>query len=258
MSITIAATCGGKCVTIKIQRPSFESVKKAYEEISRFDISAYIVRKNALYDELYERAKSEGKSDKEAHEFADIESLWVVSIEFAEPRYRQVGGKVEELFNNDKRTYVNTCALRISYALNHSTHPINTMDKQVTGRGYKGEDKQTYYLGVFDIIEFLKLNWKELTWAKPTYAQVKEEIKCGCSKDFYHKMETKEQNIQFFKELQSIQRKGIIAMVGSDGLRHTTLWEIDNFVDVALGVSANYLNETAYIIRDLYFWDLIG
>lgn len=44
---------------------------------------------------------------------------------------------------------------------------------------------------------------------------------------------------------------------GTDGLRHTTLWNGNNFVDTDLKVSPNYLNETQYIIRDLYFWDLI-
>lgn len=54
-----------------------------------------------------------------------------------------------------------------------------------------------------------------------------------------------------------IQRKSIIAMIGTDGLRHTTLWNGNNFVDTDLKVSPNYLNEYQYIIRDLYFWDLI-
>ncbi|RDU60236.1 hypothetical protein CQA44_10740 [Helicobacter sp. MIT 14-3879] len=47
-----------------------------------------------------------------------------------------------------------------------------------------------------------------------------------------------------------------ISFIDANG--HTTLWDKDNFVDTALGVSANYLNETQYIIQDLYFWDLIG
>ncbi|TLD87777.1 hypothetical protein LS66_007695 [Helicobacter sp. MIT 03-1614] len=152
--------------------------------------------------------------------------------------------------------YYNTCALRVSYALNYSTHPINTMDRQVMGRGYQGDDKQTYYLGVFDIIELLKLNWKELTWKQPTYTQVKEKIKCGCSEDFYHNMTSKDENQQFFEELQSIQRKGIVAMIGTSGLRHTTLWNGNDFVDVDFGYY-NFLKETNYIVKDLYFWDLI-
>ena len=45
-------------------------------------------------------------------------------------------------------------------------------------------------------------------------------------------------------------------MIGTDGLRHTTLWNQDNFVDLSFGYY-NFLNETDYIIKELYFWDLI-
>ena len=45
-------------------------------------------------------------------------------------------------------------------------------------------------------------------------------------------------------------------MIGTSGLRHTTLWDNDGFVDVNLGISKNYLNETDYIIRECYFWDM--
>lgn len=240
--------------SIKIQRPSFDCLEKKYKEISEFDIKIYEKRKKDLYNELYKWAKNQGKSDELAHEFAKNESLWLVSIEFAE---KQVGGKAEELFNSDQRAYVNICALRISYALNHSTHPINTMDKQVAGRGYQGKDKQTYYLGVFDIMKLLKLNWKELSWKKSTYTQIIEKIKCGCSEDFYTSMNSKKENENFFEELQSIQRKGVVAMIGTDGLRHTTLWNGNDFVDTSLGISADFLNHSAYIIRELYFWDLL-
>ena len=131
------------------------------------------------------------------------------------------------------------------------------MDKQVVGRGYQGKDKQTYYLGVFDIIDLLKLNWKELSWKKSTYTQIIEKIKCGCSEDFYTSMNSKKENENFFEELQSIQRKGIVAMIGTDGLRHTTLWNGNDFVDTTLGVSGDFLNHPTYIIRELYFWDLL-
>ncbi|WP_246058958.1 T6SS effector amidase Tae4 family protein [Campylobacter troglodytis] len=50
--------------------------------------------------------------------------------------------------------YYNTCALRISYALNHSTHPINTMDKQIAKRTYQGEDKDIYIWGCLILLKF--------------------------------------------------------------------------------------------------------
>ncbi|TLD97941.1 hypothetical protein [Helicobacter trogontum] len=78
----------------------------------------------------------------------------------------------------------------------------------------------------------------------------------GCSEDFYHSMTSKAENQKLFKELQSIKRKGITAMIGTDGLRHTTLWNGNNFVDVEFNYY-NFLDETNYIIKELYFWNLL-
>ena len=80
----------------------------------------------------------------------------------AHKRYEKVGGQALREFNRDSESYINTCALRVSYSLNQSTHPIKGMEKQVIGRGYKGKDNHTYYLGVPDIVELLNKNWKAL------------------------------------------------------------------------------------------------
>ena len=174
----------------------------------------------------------------------------------AQKRYEKVGGQALREFNRDSESYINTCALRVSYSLNQSTHPIKDMKKQVIGRNYKGKDNHTYYLGVPDIVELLNKNWKALSWNKATYNQVQANIQCGCSEDFYHNMTSKAENQKFYKELQSIKRKGIIAMIGTDGLRHTTLWNGSNFVDVEFNYY-NFLDGTKYIIKELYFWDLL-
>ena len=63
-------------------------------------------------------------------------------------------------------------------------------------------------------------------------------------------MTTKQENIDFFTELKSIKRKGIVAMRGPN------LWEVDNFVDVKLGTNDNYLLHKDIIVRDFYFWEL--
>lgn len=245
MSNICKVKCGDKEKSIKIQRPSFKSVEKGYREI------------NALPQEQENEAKDLIYSLLITQNYTQLESLQIADYyKQVAARYVKIGGGAYNQFINDMDKYYNTCALRVSYALNYSTHPINTMDRQVMGRGYQGDDKQTYYLGVFDIIELLKLNWKELTWKQPTYTQVKEKIKCGCSEDFYHNMTSKDENQQFFKELQSIQRKGIVAMIGTSGLRHTTLWNGNDFVDMDFGYY-NFLKETNYIVKDLYFWDLI-
>ena len=184
----------------------------------------------------------------------------------AQKRYEKVGGQALREFNRDSKSYINTCALRVSYSLNQSTHPIKGMEKQVIGRGYKGKDNHTYYLGVPDIVELLNKNWKALSWNKATYNQVKKNIQCGCSEDFYHNMTSKAENQKFYKELQSIKRKGIIAMIGTDGLRHTTLWNESNFVDVEMNKEVDiplfgydYLNDPnkSYpYIAQFYFWEL--
>ena len=81
-------------------------------------------------------------------------------------------------------------------------------------------------------------------------------------------MTSKAENQKFYKELQSIKRKGIIAMIGTDGLRHTTLWNESNFVDVEMNreidiplylFGYDYLNDPnkSYpYIAQFYFWEL--
>ncbi|EMZ35900.1 MAG: T6SS effector amidase Tae4 family protein [Helicobacter sp.] len=232
--------CGDKEITIRIQRPDFVSVESAYREIN------IVGRIEA--EEAYKKHYAETGNKEESDE--------IYSLTLIKKKYETVGGNAYAQFISDMDKYYNTCALRISYALNYSTHPIKNMKKQVVGRGYKGKDNHTYYLGVFDIIELLKLNWKALSWTKSTYNQVKDKIQCGCSEDFYHNMTSKAENQKFFKELQSIKRKGIVAMIGTDGLRHTTLWNESNFVDVEFNYY-NFLDGTNYIIKELYFWDLL-
>ena len=50
-----------------------------------------------------------------------------------------------------------------------------------------------------------------------------------------------------------IQRKSIIAMIGTDGLRHTTLWNGSKFLD-----DTNYLNDKPFevFVRELCFFEL--
>ena len=88
----------------------------------------------------------------------------------------------------------------------------------------------------------------------------------ACSEDFYHSMTSKAKNQKFFKELQSIKRKGITAMIGTDGLRHTTLWNGNNFVDVEMNKEVDiplfgydYLNDPLGkypFVSNFYFWEL--
>ena len=239
------ARCGDKEITIRIQRPNFENVEKAYREINTLTQEQEKEAKELIYNLLIKQNYTQLEAIQIADYYKEIAA-----------RYIKVGGGAYTQFISDMDKYYNTCALRVSYALNYSTHPIKNMKKQVVGRSYKGNDNHTYYLGVFDIIELLKLNWKALSWNKATYNQVKANIQCGCSEDFYHNMTSKAENQKFYKELQSIKRKAIVAMIGTDGLRHTTLWNESNFVDVEFNYY-NFLDGTKYIIKELYFWDLL-
>ena len=241
MSNILKVKCGDKEITIKIQRPSFESVKKGYEEITKIG-----------------REEGENEGAKHLYMTGNVaEANLVNNIVSAEKRYEMIGGQAYREFMNNKINLYNTCALRVSYALNYSTHPIKDMEKQNSGRAYNGNDGHIYYLGVPDIVELLNKNWKALSWDKSTYSQVKDKIRRGCSEDFYKGMTSKMENIHFFEELQSIQRKGIIAMNGTDDLRHTTLWNGSDFLDTYLELSPNYLTEPECTVRDLYFWDLL-
>lgn len=244
--------CGDKEATIRIQRPNFDDCKMAYEKISKLDNidnNKIEESKNRLYIAILKKQLSKEKMAKYTEEMLN-------KYVFSEITYFNVGGGAYQQFINDWDFYYNTCALRISYALNQTNIPIKTMTNQLIDRNYTGDDKQLYYLGVFDIVNLLNKNWKKLSWQKPTFNQVKQKIQCGCSEDFYKNMTTKAENKTFFDELQSLQIKGIVAMIGTSGLRHTTLWDIDNFVDVKIGISKNYLNKTDYIIRECYFWDM--
>lgn len=46
-------------------------------------------------------------------------------------------------------------------------------------------------------------------------------------------------------------------MRGPSGFNHTTLWEVNNFVDVELDTSDNYLLRNDVLIREFYFWSLL-
>lgn len=103
----------------------------------------------------YEAIDNVGRN--EAETYNRMEANLAGNIALAEKRYEVIGGQSYREFMNKKINLYNTCALRVSYALNYSTHPIKNMKKQVVGKGYKGKDNHTYtyYLGVPDIVELL-------------------------------------------------------------------------------------------------------
>lgn len=72
----------------------------------------------------------------------------------AEKVARTIGGNVAENINSrdPKRRWINTCAVRLSYILNHSGMPI----PRIPGQTVSGADKRWYFYRVKNLIAFLE------------------------------------------------------------------------------------------------------
>ena len=231
--------CGDKEITIRIQRPSFENVEKAYREITREGASEFIKAYQLTHPETQE----------------EVEQL---SYAMAEARYKKISQVLLNFYNGDRTNRYNTCATRVSYALNNSTIPLNVIaNKKDLPSGLWDINGKYYYISVDGIINALSIAWHK---PKKLDNKLKQSILCGCSEDFYKEMTSKE-------ELVSFNRKGIVAMrMQHNRLRHTTLWNGSNFVDVEMNKEVemplfgyDYLNDSnkSYPhITQFYFWEL--
>lgn len=242
--------------TLKLKRPKWESVSKAYIEINE-------IGKIEFYNTL-EKAIQEGLSDNIARHIAELAQ--------AQKRYEKVGGQALREFNRDSKSYINTCAMRVSYALNYGGMPlIDGRVKLTSGTKLIGKDNYKYYTGVSGIKGLLLENWKQLKpysqannrdFYKIFYDHKKEPFKAlvdvhGNIFNQKRVNEIKKDNQNFFNVLHSLKIKGIATMV-IDGWRdaggHTTLWNGEGFLD-----ETNYLNyykETIFV-RELCFWELL-
>ncbi len=248
MSNICKVKCGDKEATIKIQRPSFKSVEKGYREITKEGADEFI--------KTYKTKQPQTRDE-----------LNRLSYTMSEARYKKVSQVLLNFYNDNRENRYNTCATRVSYALNNSTIPLNEIaNKTDLPSGLWDIGGKYYYLSVDGIINALSLAWKK---PKKLDNVIKQSIACGCSEDFYHNMTSKDENQQFFKELQSIQRKGIVAMrLQGNRVRHTTLWNGNNFVDVEMNKEVDiplylfgydYLNDSnnSYpFVSEFYFWEL--
>lgn len=115
--------------------------------------------------------------------------------------YTIIGGKVQQLYNENPISYSNTCAIRMSRSLNYGGMPINK--NKIPSKAYhaKGGDGHSYFFRVKDIEKFLELNF-----GKPEL-----DIK------------TNGMNVS----AQFRNKKGIIIFEVnfSDATGHVTLWE---------------------------------
>ncbi|TLD83762.1 T6SS effector amidase Tae4 family protein [Helicobacter sp. MIT 05-5294] len=256
MPIEWEVRCGNKKASIKIQRPSFESVKKAYEEITRVGSKEFI----GEYWEVIKQYQANIITESEAQE--RVKKLY---INMSGARYKAVSDRLFNFFNEDRNKRYNTCATRVSYAINNTAIPLAKEENQNSPNNAWIINNSYYGISVDGIIEILST-----IWHKPKiYDQaIKQSILCGCSEDFYHTMNSKKQNKALFEEFKSFKRKGIVAMrLQGNRIRHTTLWEEDDFVDVKMNKESSvenlygydYLNDpenTHPLVSEFYFWEV--
>ena len=241
----IRARVGDKSIEKNVCRPDFEEVLTPYKEITNIAKNKYFAP-NIIFE-------------SEARHIAVAEAV-----------FGKIGGKLEEArieaeekYKNGKsiERYIDTCATRVCYALNKSPIPI-TLKKTSSTKGTKwtGADKYFYYTGVNGLKSFLDTNWKELNYkisTKNMYGNIKTQIQQGESKDFFHFMGTQAENEAFFDEISTLKhkKKGIILLFGD--VRHATLWNKNDFVDVTIGYGNNYLKDKTRLVKEVYFWEII-
>lgn len=189
----------------------------------------YVEVKLSRWDRIkiaYQRIDNLGKSEQDP-------------VQKAKPKYELIGGEPYDKFKNAPHTYENTCALRMSYALNYGGIPIQpTPDTKIL----IGGDKKLYVLGSQDIRNFLYVKWKYQKPYNPKY------------------MDSKQENQSFYQdELLQFKKNGIVVMRidgwGESAYGHATLWDGKDkkFVD-----DSNYLldDRDKVIVRQFYFWEL--
>ena len=88
--------CGDKEATIKIQRPSCKSVEKAYEEINRYYIQG---KAQAVFEKIGGEPHKEFLNNEQIIKKQNTDGIAMGDIQ---------------------RYTLNSCALRMSYALNYS------------------------------------------------------------------------------------------------------------------------------------------
>ncbi|RDU60229.1 T6SS effector amidase Tae4 family protein [Helicobacter sp. MIT 14-3879] len=227
MNIKITATCGDKSVSVECKRPSWESVRKAYREI------------NEIGKGLDDYAK-------------------------AELRYNLLGGKIQKAFKNEKTSYVNTCAVRVSYALNYGGMPI---EKSLLNNAKHNERHKTILQNIKNMAEKYNRIDKNNNYYITNSIDMETFlwIKWGTPEFLQKNITDKFDNEVALEKLKQLNKQGIITMRISfiDANGHTTLWDKDNFVD-----STNYLTtymiddygKTHYnpIVTEIHFWELIG
>ena len=178
----------------------------------------------------------------------------------AQKRYEKVGGQALREFNRDSESYINTCAFKLSYALNYGGMPLNKYisRQQITSRPIAFQNalilgdkaNNNYFMRVKEIRQFLQL--------KSVWGNADEPYNPKI-------MKTKQENIDFYNnEFSKFDKSGVVAMIiggWSDAGGHITLWDGANelnkvFLDYDENLYNNYLLYGNAIVTELYFWEL--
>ena len=236
MSEILKATCKGKSTNIECRRPSWESIKMSYATIN----NEY---KKGAAEAVFKKIGGEPYK-----EFVNNERAITIQNE-------QIQQGIQ-IAPANRRYTLNSCALRISYALNYSKLlgesfllkykklPSNTGELKYENKRWYGSDGNLYYLSIYGIRNFLTLNWGNSD--KPYYLRTFRD------RDEVAKFDN--------NEFSKFDRSGIVVMrikgfVDAGG--HTTLWngEDKHFEDFE--ISENYLIGNHNVV-DFQFWELKG
>ena len=158
------------------------------------------------------------------------------------------------------KSYINTCAFKLSYALNYGGMPLNNYmsRQQITSRPIAFQNalilgdkaNNNYFMRVKEIRQFLQL--------KSVWGNADEPYNPKI-------MKTKQENIDFYNnEFSKFDKSGVVAMIisgWSDAGGHITLWDGANelnkvFLDYDENLYNNYLLYGNAIVTELYFWEL--
>lgn len=265
MAVEWKATCGTVNESIKCKRADFDDVKKAYDVINMAnpnDMNLQETFRKAIIDNGVWRGISSKAAGQKAQEILTQiqndsydDSVW--------QRYALVGGTPLSEYINHKNffgrssgyaDYSNTCALQVSYALNYGGMPLHTEIKPKEYKSMYGKDKQyLYILGADYMGRFLQDKWGKAEISGTLHNNLDRQT-----------MLTK---LKGQKGIATMRGNHFVnnTLVGS--FSHTTLWNLDEFVDVQNKTNINYLDEEMqrklyhntkfYLAQTFSFWELL-
>ncbi|MGX3046146.1 T6SS effector amidase Tae4 family protein [Helicobacter sp. T3_23-1056] len=259
----IRARVGDKSIEKNVCRPDFEEVLKPYVEITDIGIDEWVAGYRIAKQQFNNRKITNDQFKKEKQKLRCTRSGKI---------YKKVGTALFNFFDEDQKSRYNTCATRVSYAINHSPVPFhkNPNSNNLKPDGCWKINGYCYYISVDNIIDSLKTIWGEpKSYGKDFDKSLQKEH----SMDFYVSMTTKEENRKLFGILESFNKKGVVAMrLEGNRIRHSTLWDRNGFVDFKMNdkldddIKITYLYGYDYLrdpinnysqhITDFYFWEI--